>query len=129
MKRILAFALIFTMLFTAMLGIMPAAEEIATLDITRANVEFGSTVYLLIEVDYAAAGLESGADVKVDVTNKAGVPTTLTPDSSIKGIEKGCVGFKYTNLSAKEMGDVLTIKAYVDGKDALTDSIIVVKIS
>ena len=135
MKRILAFALIFTVLFTAMLGIMPSADttEPAKLDIAQANVQFGSTVYLLVAVDYAAAGLSSGADVKVDVTNKAGETTTLTPDSTIfDSLKKGeqdkvpvntYVLFKYAELSAKEMGDVLTIKAYVEGKDALTDSI------
>ena len=126
MKRILAFALIFTMLFTAMLGIMPAAEtDPPALEITRANIELQSTVYLLIEVNYAAAGLESGENVRVDVTNKAGKTITLSPDT-ISGIATGCVGFKYTKLSAKEIGDDLTIRAYCDdvADDTVTYSIL-----
>ena len=133
MKRILAFTLIFAMLFTAMLGIMPyAAQEVAgagqtpTLLISRANLAFDTTVYLLIEVDYGWAGLTDGSNVKVDVTNKAGETVTLTPDASVPGIATECAGFKYTNLSAKEMADTLTIKAYCDGvaSDEVTYSVL-----
>ena len=129
MKRILAFTLIFAMLFTAMLGIMPSAdatEQAKKLDITRANVEFASTVYLLIEVNYAAAGLveADSANVRVDVTNTVTKKTTTLTPETLEGVAEGCVGFKYIDLSAKEMGDVLTIKAYVDGGDeALTDTV------
>ena len=126
MKRILAFTLIFVMLFTAMLGIMPSAKQdlgptqTPTLHISRANLQFDTTIYLLIEVRYGVAGLDSGANVKVDVTNKAGKTTTLTPDDSIQGLEKESVGFKYTDLSAKEMADTLTITAYCDGVASAT---------
>ena len=125
MKRILAFTLIFAMLFTAMLGIMPSAKQALgstqtpTLHITRANLEFKSTIYLLIEVSYGIAGLDSGDKIKVDVTH-GDETTTLEPDPSIEGLATECVGFKYTELSAKEMADTLTITAYCEGVKSAT---------
>ena len=113
------------MLFTAMLGIMPSAKQALgstqtpTLHITRANLEFKSTIYLLIEVSYGIAGLDSGDKIKVDVTHR-GVTTTLTPDSTIENLGTECVGFKYTELSAKEMADTLTITAYCEGVKSAT---------
>ena len=128
MKRILAFTLIFAMLFTAMLGIMPyAAQEVAgagqtpTLYISRANLEFKSTIYLLIEVDYGWAGFANDPGVKVAVTH-GDETTILEPDPSIEGLATECVGFKYTDLSAKEMADTLTITAYCDGADVGSDT-------
>ena len=146
MKRILAFTLIFAMLFTAMLGVMSSAAQkinengytgqTPTLKIEHANVEFGSTVYLLVAVDYYVAGIEYDkdnarpkAEIKVDVTNKAGEVTTLTPDYSyfdnLTQTEKddlpfkydSHVVFKYTDLAAKEMADTLTIRAYTADKN------------
>ena len=128
MKRILAFALIFTMLFTAMLGIMPAAEQELTgetqnptLYISRANLQFDTTIYLLIEVDYGWAGFANDPGVKVAVTH-GDETTILEPDPSIEGLATECVGFKYTDLSAKEMADTLTITAYCDGADVGSDT-------
>ena len=101
MKRILAFTLIFAMLFTAMLGVMSSAAQkinengytgqTPTLKIEHANVEFGSTVYLLVAVDYYVAGIEYDkdnarpkAEIKVDVTNKAGSPGCLLEGLTLK---------------------------------------------
>lgn len=116
MKRILAFALIFTMLFTAMLGIMPAAEESAgpALDITEARLQFASNVYIEFKVAYT--GIDDASTIKLSITNKAGEKKVLTAKSV--NADEGYVVFQYTALSAKEIGDNLSIKAYVDGNDA-----------
>ena len=116
-----------SLVLVAMLGVIPTAEEAAapagSIEITQANVEFGSTVYLLVAVDYtdAYASLdEAKANITISIDGKV-----LTPDESVEAPE-GTVGFKYTDLGAKNMGDVLEIKAY-NGEteaDSITYSIL-----
>ena len=124
MKRILAFTLIFAMLFTAMLGIMPAAEgEAAKLEITHANLEFASNVYLLVAVNYTGVCAdEAEALEKVYITvggDKVTADADLTADEDTPA---GCVAFKYTKISAKEIGDVYEIAAFVDGEAEAQDT-------
>ena len=123
MKRILAFTLIFAMLFTAMLGIMPAAEEDAKLEITHANLEFASNVYLLVAVNYTGVCAdEAEALEKVYITvggDKVTADAALTADEDTPA---GCVAFKYTKISAKEIGDVYEIAAFVDGEAEAQDT-------
>ncbi|MBR2965789.1 MAG: hypothetical protein IKC34_04500 [Clostridia bacterium] len=124
MKRILAFTLIFAMLFTAMLGIMPAAEgEAAKLEITHANLEFASNVYLLVAVDYTGVCAdEAEALEKVYITvggDKVIADADLTADEETPD---GCVAFKYTKISAKEIGDIYEIAAFVDGEAEAQDT-------
>ena len=90
MKRILAFTLIFAMLFTAMLGIMPAAEgEAAKLEITHANLEFASNVYLLVAVNYTGVCAdEAEALEKVYITVGGDKVTDYCTDSCRKCEQK-----------------------------------------
>ena len=126
MKRTLSLILAVTLVLVAMLGIIPTAEGEAlsgSIEISQANVEFGSSVYLLIAVDYTAAYAtadEAKANVTISVDDK-----TLTPDESVSAPE-GTIGFKYVDLGAKNMGDILEIKAF-DGEteaDSITYSIL-----
>ena len=112
------------MLFTAMLGIMPAAEgEAAKLEITHANLEFASNVYLLVAVNYTGVCAdESEALEKVYITvggDKVTADAELTADEETPA---GCVAFKYTNISAKEIGDIYEIAAFVDGEAEAQDT-------
>ena len=116
-----------SLVLVAMLGVIPTAEEAAapagSIEITQANVEFGNSVYLLVAVDYtdAYASLdEAKANITISIDGKV-----LTPDDSVAAPE-GTVGFKYTDLGAQYMGDVLEIKAF-DGEteaDSTTYSIL-----
>ena len=113
MKKTLSLILALTFVLVAMLGIIPTAEEAAapagSIEISQANVQFGNSVYLLIAVDYTdayATAEEAKANITISVDGKI-----LTPDDSVEAPE-GTVGFKYTDLGAKNMGDVLEIKAY-----------------
>ena len=126
MKRTISLILAAVLVFVAMLGIIPTAEgesPAKSVSISQANVEFGSSVYLLIAVDYTdvyATADEAKAKITITVDGK-----TLTPDDSV-GAPDGTVGFKYVDLGAKNMGDVLDIKAY-DGEtcaDTTTYSIL-----
>ena len=107
MKRTLSLILTLALVLGAMLAIIPTAEEAAapagSIEISQANVQFGNSVYLLIAVDYTdayATAEEAKANVTISVDGK-----TLTPDESVEAPE-GTVGFKYTDLGAKNMGDV-----------------------
>ena len=123
MKRTLSLVLAFILVFTALLGMIPtsAAEtETGKLKITKANLEFASTVYLLIAVDYTdvyATAEEAVAGVSITVDGER-----LTPDASVPAPE-GSVGFKYKKLSAKEMGDELIIEAFA-GDSAEADDFV-----
>ena len=123
MKRTLSLVLAFILVFTALLGMIPtsAAEtETGKLKITKANLEFASTVYLLIAVDYTdvyATAEEAMAGVSITVDGER-----LTPDASVPAPE-GSVGFKYKELSAKEMGDELIIEAFA-GDSAEADDFV-----
>ena len=115
MKKILSITLVLAMLFSALLGVtsFAADEEPAKLDIKSANIEFASTVYLLIAVDYTGVYADEAAalaGVKLTVNG-----TELTPDAALTADEStpdNTVAFKYTKLSAQEMGDELEIKAF-----------------
>ena len=105
-----------SLVLVAMLGVIPTAEEAAapagSIEITQANVQFGNSVYLLVAVDYtdAYASLdEAKANITISIDGKV-----LSPDESVEAPE-GTVGFKYTDLGAKNMGDTLEIKAYNGG--------------
>ena len=125
MKKALSLILTLTLLLSAMLGVTSSAEgeSGAELDITSANLQFASTVYLLVSVDYSAYGIdENGAmsAVTLTVTGKDGVESApLSADAEVmatEGFPEGAVGFKYTDLGAKNMGDELTLQAYYNGE-------------
>lgn len=104
-----------------MLGITSGAaetEESGKLVISQANLQFKSTVYLLIAVDYSAvySDIETAKE-KVTVIVDG---SELTADEEVMATENfpaNCVGFKYTKLGAKNMGDELEIKAFADGEE------------
>ena len=123
MKKIISLILALSLVFSAMLGVVSfaaedsGATEAPELKISHATLQFASTVYLLIAVNYGTADPDG---VTVQITNKAGATTTLTRDTSVEsteGFHDGCVGFKYTKLSAQEFGDDLEIKALYNGKE------------
>ena len=121
MKKALSLIIALTLILSAMLGITSGAaetEESGKLVISQANLQFGSTVYLLIAVDYSAvySDIETAKE-KVTVTVDG---SELTADEEVMAIENfpaNCVGFKYTKLGAKNMGDELEIKAFADGEE------------
>ena len=107
--------LVLAMVFSAMLGVMSFAEDAGALVITHANLEFADNVYLLIAVDYSAVGSADGITLKIK-NNKTGDETTIdAPAADIKEVPAGCVAFKYDDIGAKNMGDELTIQAYLNG--------------
>ena len=123
MKRKIAFLLALTMCILSLVALCPmaaSAEETEDLKITHANMQFTNTVYLFIAVDYGKGGPDG---VTVKITDKAGNATTLTRDVSVEetaGFPAGSIGFKYTDLGAKNLGDEMTIEAYRG--DTLCDS-------
>ena len=104
------------MAFSLMLAIIPHAEDVASGDlvISQANLEYAESVYLLVAVNYTAAGSAEGVSLQV-TNNKTGEVSVFTPDSSIAA-PAGCVAFKLTELGAKNMGDELKLQALKDGK-------------
>ena len=107
--------LVLAMVFSAMLGVMSFAEDAGALSISMANLEFADNVYLLIAVDYSAVGSADGITLKIK-NNKTGDETTIdAPAADIKDVPAGCVAFKYDDIGAKNMGDELTIQAYLNG--------------
>ena len=116
MKKILSLILVLAMVFSLMLMIIPHAEENAAtgdLSISKANLTFADCVYLLVAVDYTAAGSADGITLKI-TNNNTGAVSVISPDSSIEA-PAGCVAFKYMDLGAKDMGDELTLQALKDG--------------
>jgi len=109
------------MIISAMLGFTSSAaepEESPTLSVSHANLQFGSTVYLLIAVDYSAA--YSDVATAMDKITVSVDGEELAADEEVMKSEEfpdGCVGFKYTSLGAKNLGDELEIKVYADGKE------------
>ena len=116
------------MLISAMLGVVSFADTEAAgpvLKVSKATVEFGSSVYIYIAVDYSAFGSSEGITLNIK-NNKTNNSVNLTPDTSLEALE-GCVAFKYDTIGAKHMGDELTIQAMKDGKasgDAKTFSVL-----
>ena len=125
MKKILSITLVLAMLFSALLGVtsFAADEEPAKLDIKSANIEFASTVYLLIAVDYTGVyATEAAALAGVKLTVDG---VELTPDKALTEDEDtpdNTVAFKYTKLSAQEMGNELEIKAYAGNNTEADDT-------
>lgn len=114
MKKTLSLILVLAALLSLPLGAVSFADEGAELEIAYANLEFASSVHLWFAVDYSA--FESYEGIKLKVTNNAtGEVTTLSPNLNISTPE-GCIGFKYTKLKFKNMGDELTLQAYKDGE-------------
>ena len=70
------------------------------------------------------------ANVTVKITEKSGKETILAADDSVaatNSFPENCVGFKYTTLPAKGIGDLLTIQAYAgdeESGDSITYSIL-----
>lgn len=128
MKRTLSMVLVLAMLISAMLGVVSFADTEAAgpvLKVSKATVEFGSSVYVYIAVDYSAFGSSEGITLNIK-NNKTNNSVNLTPDTSLEALE-GCVAFKYDTIGAKHMGDELTIQAMKDGKasgDAKTFSVL-----
>lgn len=131
MKRSLSLIIVFTMLLSTLLAtgaVSASAETSGELKVSYANVEFNEAVYLLIAVDYSGV-YKSKSDAKANVTLSID-GRTLTADESVMetaGFPENSVGFKYTDLAAKNMGDELAIQAYDKGVasgDAVTYSIL-----
>ena len=115
MKKALSMVLVLAMVFSAMLGVMSFAEDAGALSISMANLEFADNVYLLLAVDYSAVGSADGITLKIK-NNKTGDETTIdAPATDIEEVPAGCVAFKYDDIGAKNMGDELTIQAYLNG--------------
>ena len=120
MKRILAVFLLAAMLLPSMFGLVSFAEttESGELTVSAATLQFSSKIYLLVAVDYSElySDYDSAKEkITVVVTDKQGVKTELKPDDSVAltdGFPQNAVGFKYTDLGAKNMTDQLTIQAY-----------------
>jgi len=110
------------MIFTAMLGVVSFAEaetpeEPKELVISSASLEFADNVYLLIAVDYSAVGSADGITLKIK-NNKTGEEATIdTPATDITA-PTGCVAFKHVEIGAKNMGDELSIQAYLNGSES-----------
>ena len=116
MKKTTSLALVFAMLFSALVGIVSFAGEEDSkpeLKVAYANIELANAVYLYIAVDYSDFGSKDGVKLKV-TNNVSGVTTTLSPSSKIAA-PAGCVAFRYANIGLTNMGDELTIQAYKDG--------------
>lgn len=114
MKRTLSLVLVLAMVFSAMLGVVSFAAEDTTpkaLEVSQANLEFASAVYLYFAVDYSDFGSADGVTLSVKFGDKEVI---LTPDSSITA-PSNCVAFKYTQLGAQNMGDELVLQALKDG--------------
>ena len=114
MKRTLSLVLVLAMVFSAMLGVVSFAAEDNTpkaLEISQANLEFASAVYLYFAVDYSDFGSADGVTLSVKF---GGSEVILKPDSSISA-PSNCVAFKYTQLGAQNMGDELVLQALKDG--------------
>ena len=124
MKKTIAFALIIAVILTSMVGVISFASsdggETPRLEIAYANMRFGEKPSLLIAVDYTALKGEgvSAIDLKLDVTDKSGKVKSLDPNMTLSyaaTTPKNCAVFRYNLPSAEKMGDVLTLKAYLDG--------------
>ncbi len=127
MKKILSLVLVLAMAFSAMLGVTSFAEDASgasagALHISLANLEFADNVYLLIAVDYSAVGSADGISLKIK-NNKTGEESTISAPAADIEAPTGCVAFKYDDIGAKNMGDELTIQAYLNGS-ASGDSVI-----
>ena len=93
MKRTVSLILAAALVFIAMLGIIPTAEDVpaGSIEISQANVIFDSNIYLLIAVDYTGAyATADEAKANITITVDGDV---LTPDESVDAPE-GTVGFK-----------------------------------
>lgn len=121
MKRTLSLILTLALVFSMVVGVISftasAETEQGALAISGANVEFGSTVYLYVAVNYSA--FDSADGITLQVTNKAtGEVKTFVRNESVEsteGFPAGSVGFKIDNLGAKNIGDVLSFQAMKDG--------------
>ena len=129
MKRILSLVLVLAMLLSALIGVVSFAEEeesaAPALEVSQANLEFSTAVYLYIAVNYSELGSADGITLKI-TNNKTGKSTVLAPNSKIAA-PSNCVAFKYIDLGSKNMGDELTLQALKDGVpsgDAKTYSIL-----
>ena len=121
MKRTLSLILTLALVFSMMVCILSTASaeehEAGTLAISGANVEFGTTVYLYVAVNYSAVDSADGITLKV--TNMATGEVKLFERNvsveSTEGFPADSVGFKIDNLGAKNIGDVLSFQAMKDG--------------
>lgn len=134
MKKVLSLVLVLAMVFSAMLGVVSFAEDETTtttptspeLDISSASLEFADNVYLLLAVDYSAVGSADGITLKIK-NNKTGEESSIDAPASDITAPTSCVAFKYDDIGAKNMGDELSIQAYLNGSasgDPITYSIL-----
>ena len=107
------------MILTAMLGIISGAETApeSSIEVSHANVQFANTIYLLVAVNYG--DYENVGDIKLQITNTVSGSVDVISRSksteATEGFPEGCIGFKYTGLTPKNLGDELILQAYVDG--------------
>ena len=121
MKKSISLILTLVLVFTAMLGVIPAtAEEAPALYITHANLEMGNAPYLYFAVNYS--DFDSSAGIQLKVTNtKTNATHVYDPipaeDATAMKAPADCVVFKYTAINWQKMGDELKVQAMKDGAD------------
>ena len=129
MKRIISLALVLAMLFTAMLGIIPAAEgsaavtlpeELSGVRIESAQLVFASTVYFKIQIycryldGDGVQGGEHRQKLGLNITDKKGNVTELTyDDKSDESVYR--IVFNVKVGGAKNIGDELKLEMTYDG--------------
>ena len=123
MKRILSLILALSIVFTAMLGAVPAVAEeetsSASLSVSAANLMFGSDVYLLVAVDYSDFGYDSGITLRV-TNNATGEVELYERDTTVEnteGFPEESVGFMIDNLGAKNIADELSLQPLWNGAE------------
>ena len=131
MKKSIALILTLVLVFSAMIGVIPAtAEEAPALEITHANIEFGNAPYLYFAVNYSDFDSSAGIQLKVTntETNATHVYDPISDDEAAEiAAPEGCVVFKYTAINWQKMGDELNVQAMKDGQnsgDAKTYSVL-----
>ena len=121
MKKSIALILTLVLVFTAMIGVIPAtAEEAPTLEITHAKLEFGNAPYLYFAVNYSDFGSSAGIQLKVTntKTNATHVYDPISAEDATKlEAPEGCVVFKYLAINWQQMGDELIVQAMKDGQN------------
>ena len=115
MKKSIALILSLVFIFSALVGVIPAAAEAEpTLEITHAKLEFGNAPYLYFAVNYSDFDSYKGIQLKI-TNNNTNVTYIYDPVDDVEGPE-GCLVFKYTNINWQKMGDELSVQAIKDGK-------------
>ena len=116
MKKSIALILSLVFVFSAMVGVIPAAAaEEPTLEITHAKLEFSlAAPYLYFAVNYS--DFDSSEGIQLKVTNTKTNKTYIYDPLVDVMAPEGCMAFKYLAGNWQEMGDELSVQATKDGK-------------